>query len=107
MQPGTRQGPPRQVSSGDFQTLFQGAEQSSVQQTYALFSSIIERCDAEQELKAAQFRQRVIPESQVLNLLENISGSFKFEAPKVEVYRKGQLFAKTLAQDKILYSSPG
>lgn len=104
MQTANRQTLSRQSSSGDFQSLFQGTELNNVQQAYNIFEAVIQKCSAEQEERASQYKQRLISESQVMNLLESISGTYKFEPPKIQLYRKGQFFAKTLNQEKILYS---
>lgn len=91
--------------SADYMSLFQGGASGKVEETFGLFESVLKKHYNEQAIGSFQFNQKLVPHDQALNLLENISGTFQFEKPKIDCYKRGPNFAKTSTQQKILYSS--
>lgn len=105
MQMNRRSTSTRKPSEDSYNALFQGGDQSNVQQTYNMFQKVIDKCNAEKDAQESHFKQQLIPQNQVMNLLESITGSYKFESPRVEQYTRGFPFQKTAKQEKILYSN--
>lgn len=100
----SRQAGNRIVCEDSYNALFQTGDQNNVQHTYSMFQAVIDKCNADKDVNESQFKQQLIPQNQVMNLLESITGSYKFESPSVEQYSRGLPFPKTATQEKILYS---
>lgn len=92
--------------SADYMNLFQGGASGKVEETFNLFEAVLKKNYNEQAISTFQYNQKLVPQDQALNLLENISGTFQFEKPKIDCYKRGPNFAKTSTQQKILYSTP-